>query len=236
MNYIKLNGKRSTEIAGLLIQTLPPISKPLKRTNIEEIDGRDGDIITELGYSAYDKEIEIGLYSDFDINKIISYFDSEGIVTFSNEPDKLYKYKIIEQIDFERLLRFRKATVTFHVQPFKFSTLHEKQTFNVQNTQKIEIKNHGNIYSKPILKIYGSGTLNISLNEHQLFVITLGDDPTEITIDTEKMEAYHKHPLQLRNRLVDGNYDNFRLQVGINKIVWTGNITKIEIDNYSRWI
>lgn len=121
-NTITLNGKISTQITGLLIQELPPISKPLLRSEKEEIDGRDGDIVTALGYSAYDKEISVGVYGDYDINQIIAYFNSEGVVTFSNEPDKYYNYQIIQQIDFERLVRYRTATVTFHCQPFKYST------------------------------------------------------------------------------------------------------------------
>ena len=122
-NYIILNGKRSTLINGLLISTLPPISKPLLRTQIDTIDGRDGDIVTPLGYSAYDKEFEIGLYGDYDIDAVISYFDSSGTVTFSNEPTKFYKYQIIEQIDFAKLIRYRTATVKMHMQPFKYSTI-----------------------------------------------------------------------------------------------------------------
>lgn len=119
-NYIILNGKNSNTITGLLIQNLPPISKPLQRTLIEEIDGRDGDIVTKLGYGAYDKEITIGLYGSYNVDDVISYFDSEGVVTFSNEPDKYYNYQIIDQIDFERLIRFKTATVRMHVQPFKY--------------------------------------------------------------------------------------------------------------------
>ena len=99
-NYIILNGQNSNEIQGLLIQELPPISKPKIRTQREEIDGRNGDIITKLGYSAYDKEISIGLYGDFDINEIISFFNSQGTVTFSNEEDMYYNYQILEQIVF----------------------------------------------------------------------------------------------------------------------------------------
>lgn len=127
-DYIILNGQKSTEITGLLIQSLPPITKPLLRTEIEEIDGRNGDIVTPLGFSAYDKEVSIGLYGSFDIDEVIAYFNGSGTVTFSNEPDKYYNYQIIQQIDFEKLIRFRTATVTFHVQPFKYSLAETART------------------------------------------------------------------------------------------------------------
>ena len=129
MGFLILNGKKSDEISGLMISSLPAVSKPLLRTEIEEIDGRDGDLITPLGYSAYDKEVVIGLFGYFDIDKVIEYFDSEGEVIFSNELDKVYKYKVIQQIDFERLLRFRTASVIFHVQPFKHSAMEKELTF-----------------------------------------------------------------------------------------------------------
>jgi hypothetical protein len=61
MNYIILNGYASIGVQGLIVQELPPITKPQVRSNIETIDGRDGDIITRLGYSAYTKTFTIGL-------------------------------------------------------------------------------------------------------------------------------------------------------------------------------
>ena len=120
MNYIILNGKKSTMVKGLMIQSLPPITKPLMRSRIEEIDGRDGDIVTKLGYSAYDKEMSIGLFGDYDISEVIDFFNSEGEVIFSNELERKYQYKILNQIDFEKLGIFREARVSFHVQPFKY--------------------------------------------------------------------------------------------------------------------
>ena len=70
-NYVIQNGKDSRYIKGLLIQELPPITKPLMRTSIEQIDGRDGDVITRLGYSAYNKKMKIGLFGEYDIDDII---------------------------------------------------------------------------------------------------------------------------------------------------------------------
>lgn len=232
-NYIELNGVNSQTIQGLLIQELPPITKSKIRVNIEEIDGRNGDIITELGYSAYDKSVSIGLYGDFDIDQIISYFNSSGQVVFSNEPDKYYNYTILAQIDFERLIRFRTATVKFHVQPFKYSQEDNSKTFAITNQTSISIRNVGNIYSKPVLTITGSGDIGIYLNGSQVFAIALGS-LTNIVIDTNNMEAYLGSVLL--NRIVTGDYNNFKLNCGVNTITWTGDISQIKIDNYSRWL
>ena len=235
MNNIILNGISSTTIAGLLIQNLPPISKPKIRAQAEEIDGRDGDIITTLGYGAYDKEFTIGLYGNFSIDQIIQYFNSSGVVTFSNEPDKYYNYEILEQIDFERLLRFRTATVKMHIQPFKYSVTDNSKTFTITDQTQIQIRNNGNIYSKPIITITGSGTLNISLNGTQVLVIDLSTENT-IAIDIANMNAYNPTTNVFLNRIVTGNYNNLQLQIGKNTISWTGSVTQIKIQNYSRWI
>lgn len=375
-NYIILNRNISSNIQGLLIQSLPPISKPKIRTQVEEIDGKDGDDVTPLGYSAYDKEFSIGLYGDFDINEVIKYFNSKGIVTFSNELDKYYNYQIVEQIDFERLIRFRTAKVKMHVQPFKYSAEDNSKTFNFDTSNKFnflnwynnrsvlsvtsgdfeitennltingsmamflgtysgsktptqadidtintfgvellantqytlsvnsnqnqgdiyvmyydenysyitrklfflnegnnsfifttpsnckyvclrivsgmnvplilsgfaiqlntsasfDIYNSGNIYSKPILTITGGGNIGVYLNNIQLFQIELGTLGS-ITIDTTQMEAYNG--TSLLNRIVTGNYDNFKLNVGKNNINFSGSITQVQIENYSRWI
>lgn len=233
MNFITLNGIRSDSVKGLLISELPPVVKPQQRTEIEEIDGRDGDIVTKLGYSAYDRTMLIGLHGDFDIDDVIRFFDSEGDAVFSNEPDKLYKYQILDDIEFERLIRFRKAKVNFHVQPFKYSAVERIKTINAESEDSFRVLNSGNTVARPRITITGSGTINLSLNNHQMFVINLGNEGY-ITIDTEEMNAYKGSVL--KNRLVTGNYDNFALTLGMNIISWTGDVDAVSIEKYSRWI
>ena len=235
-NYIILNGVNSNTLTGLLISKLPPITKPKQRTQTEEIDGRDGDIVTTLGYGAYDKTIDIGLYGDFDIEDIMTYFNSKGTVTFSNEEDKYYNYQIVDQIDFDRLIRFRTAKVKMHVQPFKYSSVEGTRTYNITSEEEITINNSGNYVSKPVISITGSGTINLSVNGYEVLVIELGEDATTITIDTANMEAYNQNTSELMNRSVTGDYDNLYLNAGSNTISWTGTITQIQITNYSRWL
>ena len=234
MNYLVLNGKNSRYIQGLLISELPPVSKPQMRTQVDTIDGRDGDVVTDLGFQAYDREVSIGLHGGFDIDDVSEYFNSEGIAIFSNEPTLFYKYKITRQIDYERLIRFRKAKVVFHVQPFKFSTIETPLSYEMgENQTSIKVFNSGNYKSNPKLTVYGTGSIVLALNGSNILTINLGDEGN-ITIDTAELEAYKG--TVLKNRLVSGDYDKFALLKGENTISWTGTVTKIEIDQYSRWI
>lgn len=234
--YLIINGKSSREINGLLIQSLAPISKAPVKTKVETIDGRDGDIVTPLGFNAYDKPVSIGLTYNYDIDEVIEFFNSEGEVIFSNEPDKVYHFAIYNQIDFERLIRFKTAEVVFHVQPFKFSNTEQEQSFNVSDSPNtIKIRNAGNYYSTPTLKITASGTVSVSLNNTEILIIEFGETSQTIIIDADKMNAYDTSG-NLLNRLVTGNYDNIKFKVGANTITTTGSVTKVEIDKYSRWI
>lgn len=156
-NYVIINGVSSQTITGLMINELPPITKPEMRTQVEEIDGRDGDIITKLGYSAYDKTITIGLFgSGYDVNSIISFFNSEGTIVFSNEPDKYYNFTMLSEFDIERLQIFKTASITFHCQPFKYPTIETQKiiqpTILTSDGESITINNTASDYLKLSLK------------------------------------------------------------------------------------
>lgn len=230
--FVIINGVRSDTITGLAISELPPISKPPMRVYQEEIDGRDGDITTNLGYGAYDKILTIGLYGGYDINQIIAFFNKEGTVTFCDEADKYYKYKIIEQIDYERLLKFKTANVTFHVQPFKYPLTNTPVSLSVGDNT---VTNSGNVEAKPIITLTGSGTVTISLNSNQIFSIDM-DDITTIAIDINNMEAYDPNTSNLLNRHVTGDYSKFNLLVGANTITLGGTVSTANIIDYTRWL
>ena len=237
--YVVINGISSKTINGLLITDLPPISKPKMRTTVEEIDGRDGDIVTTLGYSAYDKEIGIGLYGEYNVDDIIDFLNTEGTIVLSNEPDKYYNFTLYEQIDFEKLIRFKTAKVKIHVQPFKYS---EDET-TISNTYEesttsatITVRNNGNIYSKPTLTVTGKGNIDVSLNGSQIFSIALTSATEQtVIINSIAMNAYDTSGDYL-NRQVIGDYDNLTFKVGNNTLTISGNITRVLVDNYSRWI
>lgn len=232
MNSINWKGIDSESIEGLLICELPPISKPKMRIKETVIDGVDGSFIEELGYESYDKTMKIGLTRDYDIDEVMDYFNGEGNLIFSNEDDKLYKAKIINQIDYQRLLRFKTANITFRVQPFKYSASKISKKVDITDETSINFYNNGNVESKPQIKIYGTGVINFKLEGRTIFTYTFASDDTYVVIDSDKQDAYVGSIL--KNRFMNGDFPIF--QKGKNTISWDGTITKIEISNYSRWI
>ena len=238
MAYIILNGVSSKTINGLLIQTLPPISKPKIRTSAEEIDGRDGDIITTLGYGSYDKTFSIGLKGDYNVDDVIQFFNTSGKVTFSNEADKFYNFAIYNQIDFNKLLRFKTANVTMHVQPFKYlvdETPIKWTNPGSETIANISVRNNGNIYSKPIITLTGSGTINLYLGNTQVLKIEFSSAGETIIIDVGAMNATDGEGNYL-NRQVTGDYNNVVFNAGVNNFRVTGNVTNVTIEKYNRWI
>jgi len=231
--WVLINDMPSYGVDGLIITSLPPITKPKMRFSSEEIDGRDGDIITTLGYQAYDKTVSIGLHGNFDIDKVIEFFADEGYITFSNEPDKEYDFIQLESIDFERLVRYRTADVKLHVQPYKRSRVHLPKTFDGSAKQAV-VTNEGNVMSAPMYLIKASGNVSLSLDGSQVVQINNAGD-WEMAISVEKLEAYTPEGA-LMNRYVTGDYARLVLTPGRHTIEWSGNVESLTIEYYSRWI
>lgn len=229
-DYIIFKNIKSSSLEGLMICELPPITKPEMRTSIIEIDGKDGDIIEELGYASYQKTLQIGLTRNFDINQIIKYFSGSGDLVLSNEPDKVYKATIYSKVDYEKLLRFKTAEVEFHVQPYKYLLNEAPFELNITNETELKVSNIGLEKSKPIITLYGEGEVQLSINGSDIFSINIDDE--YVVINSIEEEAYKENVLKNRNML--GEFPI--LEIGINTIKWTGNLNKIIIEPKSRWI
>ena len=231
MSYIIWKNKNSNDISGLIISELSPISKPKMRTNVTEIDGLDGDIVDYLGYKSYNKSVLIGLTKNYDIDEIIAYFNESGKLVLSNEPDKYYNAQIVDSIDYNRLINFKKAIVKFYVQPYKFLLNESSYILEISTETSLSVLNKGLEKSKPIITLYGTGEIEILINGNSIFSVNMGTDEY-ITIDSEKEEAYKG--AVLKNRQMLGSFPE--LNPGTNVISWVGNLTEIEVVPKSRWL
>ncbi len=232
MSKLIWRGIDSETIAGLIITNIPPISKPKMRNNAIKIDGRDGDIIEELGYESYTKNVGIGLAGNYNLDQVMKFFTGKGTLIISSEPDKVYYATILDKIDYEKLLRFKKATVKFYTQPYKYLKDEEEIVLNITNETSIDVSNVGLEKSKPVIKLEGSGTVFINVNGINIFKYEFPEDETEVIIDSSEEEAYFDGTF--KNRYMTGEFPI--LDVGTNEISWSGSLTKITIQPKSRWL
>lgn len=228
MNVI-INGVSSETLNGVQVLELPPITKPKMRNTVDTIDGRAGDIVTKLGYEAYNKRINILLHDNYVLDDVIEFFNQSGEIIFSNEPGMIYKFQVLESIDFERAVKFKRADVTFHVQPYKLSASEQPLEYTVSPAI---ITNAGTVTSAPTFVIEGAGTVEILVDGMGELSIDMTDG--SIVIDSDAMEASIAGVL--KNRRVTGSYKNLWLSPGQHTISWDGIVASMTISNYSRWI
>lgn len=233
--YVIINGVNSNTINGLLVQSLPPITKPQMRTTIEEIAGRDGDIVTQTGFKAYDKTMSVGLYGDYNVDEIISYLSQSGEIVYSNEPDKYYNFACYAKADYERLIRFKTANITYHIQPYKYDYTERLIDLNNNNSRglKLNILNKGNVKSNPKITFTGSGIVRLYINEIMVLIFRL-TGLTTVILGTDGNARDINGAFV--NRQVEGDLSDIILNTGENVVSFRGNVTNVKISEFSRWL
>jgi len=210
-----------------MVNKLPPVIKAQKDIKKIEVEGRDGFLTQDNGtYKSIVKPVECTIFNSEDIDFICSWLDGSADVIFSNEPDKIYKATIINQVPFEKIAAtFHKLIIQFDCQPHKYSVENDPIILTIAQT----IFNPTNTSSKPIIKIYGNGNINLNVNSN---VVNLTNVSGYVTINSELVDAY-KDTL-LFNNSMNGEFPE--LIKGNNIISWNGAVTKVEILTNWRWI
>lgn len=211
---------------NIMVNKLPDFEMP--EANIEKITipGRDGFLTQDDGtYQGQIKPCECSL-DNGNIDDISSWLTGSGEVTFSNEPNKKYKAVIINKIPFSKIIPiFHKFIIQFDCQPKKYSTENPIITLNASGT----ISNPGSANSKPVIKLYGTGNIDLTINNT---AINLTNIDGYVTIDSELMDCYKDTVLM--NNDMSGEFPE--LVPGYNTINWNGTVTKIEITPNWRWL
>lgn len=229
-DYFIINNNCSLDF-GIVVKELPSITIPKKRVEEVTVLGRDGVLtVSDDTYYPIDKQCKM-YYNGDNADELVTLFQ-DGNITFSNFSDRKYDMKIISEIPFEKLFKndeygeWHEFTVTFRCQPFGYCIDNEEIIIIDKDTS---VYNYATYYSKPIISVFGSGDINILIDEQQ---VTLKDVEDHITVDSVKMRTYKD--LEIQNEKKIGNFPI--LKPGQNNINWDGNITKIVIVPNFRWI
>jgi len=211
----------------LVVDKLPSIVRAAKDITKIEVVGRDGFLtLDNNSYKSTIKNAECWIRNLDDLDFISSWLTGSGTAVFSNEPDKIYKVTILNQIEFSKVVRtFYKFIIIFECQPYKESMDNAVITL----TEATQIYNSTGNTSKPIIKIYGTGLITLTINDN---AINLNNINGYVTINSDLLDCYKG--TQLYNRYMVGDFP--LLQPGSNSISWAGNVTSVEITPNWRWL
>lgn len=121
MNYCIFKDIGSREI-GLYMERCPEKVSSKRRDGSFTVPGRHGDLTTTDGaFEAYIKSVEFIVMDVTRIGEISAHFKDSGWLTFSNEPDRRYKARVANQIEFSHIIKaLKRFAVEFEVQPFSY--------------------------------------------------------------------------------------------------------------------
>lgn len=224
--YFRFKGVDSS--AYLIVSKLPPITKAEKDISKIPVPGRDGALFQDNGsYKIVPKVVECSLLSTSNIEYICSWLTGAGDAIFSNEPDRAYKAIIINQIPFEKVVGvFHKFIIQFECQPHKYAATN---TVVTKTVSPATLTNPGTANSKPIIKVFGTGSIDLNINGNVIHLTNVVD---YVTIDSDIVDCF-KDTAPKNNYMV-GEFPE--LVPGVNTITWAGTVTKLEITPNYRYV
>ena len=180
-------------------------------------------------YAPYVLSVECSTRGSENLDEILAWLDGAGELILCTEPDKVFRASIYNKISVSDMIYlYNSFLLQFRVQPFKYSVNAAGDALEL--TAPTTIRNSGTVYSEPLITVYGSGDITLSINGNSY---PLRNVQESITIDSEMMEVFKGNANQ------NGKYGGVefpRFEVGKNEIRWTGNVSKIKVQPRWRWL
>lgn len=216
--WFEFNGKKSSDYS-IYTNEMPPEQYPEDEIEYIEVPGRDGYLsINNNRKMPIEKMIEATLIRKENRDVVKRWLKGDGKLILSTEPDVYYKARVVTPVQyFGTIYRGRRFGVNFLCQPWAY--LIEGDGIITITTKNTVINNPEEL-SKPLIKIYGSGAVDLIINS-KIHKFNING---HITVDSELKESYKD------NSLVPFTGDFPELRAGNNNISWTGTVTQIEVN------
>lgn len=231
LDYFILNDVNSRDL-DIVITKISNLSSPEKRSTVEEVAGRNGDVFSEdNSYRNFKLEIEFAIdATDKNIVEVVRNLKmllhgNRGYqkLVLSSDLEFYYEAKYINSLDIEEVINeLGIAKLAFSCKPFK--RMDYQSTITITESSKIH---NEYLESSPKLKIFGSGNMTLYVNNQTVFIKDVID---HVIIDTENYDCYKEDINGIKTYLNSKMQGDFPiLEEGENNISWIGTVSKIEI-------
>ena len=221
----KFKGISSTDMQVIIEEEEHFIARAAKRYETIEIEGRDGAIFNELGYSYVERPIYVQCLNIDKIDDILAWLDGEGEFEYKGRKTIARFYS---ELDPQRDTIIRIIDTNFIRDPFWTKTEDDfvTATNNIENT--------GNIYSRPILRLEKTDYEDVDIEIAGIrFQYTFEDDEY-VEIDCEEKTALYEG--LNRNRQLTIGYEFPKLSPGNNTVTIKEGGCTIKAKRKDRWL
>jgi phage-related protein len=216
---------------GFALKGRPNIPSAEKKYESTEVEGRDGNLTRFLGYEDLKFSLTFNILFQLDIKQklreIKGVLAQASTLSFDDSPNFYYKIKQAQISETESVIKASGVfSVDFVAEPFEYEV-----TSSTSYTAKpINLTNKTTTEALPLIKITGTGTVVLTVND---ISVTLTGLTSSITLDSELQEAYTGLTTNMNSNM-NGDFPVFK--IGSNTITWTGTVTNVEINPKWRWL
>lgn len=222
----KFKGISSNEMKVIVEEEDNLIAKASLKYEQIDVDGMNGSIYNELGYSDVERSLKIYVMDISKIDDILSWLNGEGILEYKNRISKAFFYSTIEP---QRASSIKTIDFSFIRSPFWYDVNDQFVTVSDEN-----IYNYGNVYSMPIIKLEKNTSDSVDITVNDVRFIYNFDEDNKVEIDCEEMNATCDGILKNRNLEIDFEFPI--LKPGNNKILINSGDATIKIKRKDRWL
>ena len=221
---------------GIILRGPVSIVRPEERVNHVQIPGRSGDLTETEGdniFNSYIQTAEIQVASGFWVHNVYKWLRGAGYVTFSGEPDKRQKARIIGAVTLNKLshnLDIWAGEVQFYCQPFKERLYEAPIEITSSGTKVI---NMGDVVANPILKVTASTSTVVVSSGGKTITCTDYTSGQKLLIDSEVFTIYNEDQTADWTKWSSGDFPV--LAPGANTVTGSG-WSKIELTKRERFL
>lgn len=226
----------SASSLGVVVTSLPPITKALKRDEPQPVPGRHGSLHVQdgayeeillmiSGYLPYEQGVTVA-----PMEKIKAWLNGNGLLTLSDVPDRAYYARVLDAVSYSPFVvgfSDRVFQVGFWCDPLAREV--EEETITLYRAQSID--NPGTETALPKIEVTGTGDILIAVGD--IYVQLSGLNGTAV-IDSEIKSVYVQGGGAGGVTLIDRAFPV--LPVGETNISWTGNVTSVQVTPRWRWL
>lgn len=233
-DWFRFAGRHSSNF-GVVVENYPPMTIPEERAEFEQIPGRAGSLTLLEGDNVYNDvilTIDCRVRDMTTIDQIATWLRGSGDLVLGNMPERYYKARCVNQIEFSKILRGRKHrrfAAVFRCSPYRY--IYPEPTPKTYTASPGSINNPGTADAVPDITVIGSGDIDLIIGDKAIHIDSLVAD---VTIYGDTGYALDSTGTNLTPSVA---FDwPLVIPPGISAVSWTGTVTSVTITRPWRYI